>query len=466
MRRIVTFLFPFLLVASLSGSASSRRRSPIETFPAKDRLVIVISLDGFPAYTFADPTLPAPTLRRLASEGVMAEGMRISNPAVTWPNHTSMVTGVQPEKHGVLYNGMLVRGGPRVAPKIEPWRDKREMVRVPTVYDLAYQAGLTTAQVDWVAIQNPGTINWEFAERPRADGAVEKEMIAEGLLTENEAREFSKGNITWRDQVWTNAAIHIIKKHRPNLLLFHLLNLDSVHHRYGPRTVAGYTAQAYIDTRVGQLFDALKAANLLDRTTVLVVSDHGFKTAKRSIKANAVLRRMGLLQAEGSKVSGDAYVISEGGTAMAYINAPENRKRLAPQMKEAFLATEGVARVMEPSEFHSLGMPTPEENDQMADLILVAKDGYSFGNPVDGDAVVDITGGMSPGSHGYVSSDPEMNAIFIAWGYGIQGGRRLGMIDNVDVAPTIAALLGLRMEGITGKPLVTILKLSDTVNTR
>jgi predicted AlkP superfamily pyrophosphatase or phosphodiesterase len=466
MYRIAIFLLFILSVALLSGSVSSRGRSPIETLPAKDRLVIVISLDGFPAFTFADPTLPVPMLRRLASEGVMAEGMRISNPAVTWPNHTSMVTGVQPEKHGVLYNGMLIRGGHKDAPKVEPWRDKREMVRVPTVYDLANQAGLTTAQVDWVAIQNPGTITWEFAERPRTDGAIEKEMIAEGLLTEKETQEFSKNNITWRDQVWTNAAIHIVKKHKPNLLLFHLLNLDSVHHRYGPKTLAGYTAQAYLDTRVAQLIDALKGANLLDRTTILVVSDHGFKTAKRSIKANAVLRRMGLLQAEGAKVSGDAYVISEGGTALAYVTNPENRKRLAPQMKEAFLATEGVARILEPSEFHSFGLPTPEENNQMADLVLVAKDGYSFGTPADGDTVVDITGGMNPGYHGYVSSDPEMNAIFIAWGYGIRGGQRLGMIDNVDVAPTIAALLGLRMEGITGKPLDAIMKLSDTVNTR
>lgn len=466
MRHVTVFLLFILSVASLSGSASSWRRSQVNTLPAKDRTVIVISLDGFPAWTFTDPTLPIPVLRRLAREGVLADGMRISNPAVTWPNHTSMVTGVHPEKHGVLYNGMLVRGGPKDAPRVEPWRDKREMVRVPTVYDLAYKAGLTTAQVDWVAIQNPGTITWEFPERPRIGGAIEKEMIAEGLLTEMETREFSKNNTAWRDQVWTNAAIHIIKKHKPNLLLFHLLNLDSIHHRYGPKTAAGYTAQAYIDTRVGELLGALRAANLLDRATILVVSDHGFKTAKRVVRANAMLRRMGLLQAEGAKVTGDAYVIPEGGTAMAYVTDPENRSRLAPQMKEAFLAMEGVARVLEPSEFHSFGMPTPEENDQMADLALVAKEGYSFSAQADGDTVVDIAGGMNPGYHGYVNTDPEMNAIFIAWGYGIRGGQRLGVIDNVDVAPTIAALLGLRMEGITGKRLDTILELSDTVNMR
>ena len=462
MRHFTVFLLSILSVASLNGSASSQRRSAIRILPAKDRMVIVISLDGFPAWTFTDPTLPTPMLRRLAREGVLAQGMKVSNPAVTWPNHTSMITGVHPEKHGVLYNGLLLRGGPEDPPKVEPWRDKAEMVRVPTVYDLAYKAGLTTAQVDWVAIQNPGTITWEFPERPNVNGVIEREMIAEGLLTEMEAQEFNKNNPAWRDQVWTDAAIHIIKKHRPNLMLFHLLNLDAVQHRYGPKTFAGYTAQAYIDTCVRELFDALKSANLLDRVTILIVSDHGFKTAKRAIKANALLRQKGLVRGEGNKVTCDAYVIPEGGTAMVYVTNPENRKRLAPQMKEDFLALEGVASVLGPADFHSLGLPTPDENNQMADLVIVAKEGYSFNGAAAGDPVVDITEGMSTGNHGYLSADPEMNAIFIAWGYGIQGGQRLGVINNLDVAPTVAALLGLKMEGVTGQRLDAILKLPAT----
>src|SRR4029453_4506601 len=91
------------------------------------------------------------------------------------PNHTTMVTGVPPARHGVLFNGLLVRDGPQAPPKVEPWRDKAEMVKVPTVYDVAHAAGLKTAQVDWVAIQNPGTITWEFPERPDPQGAIERE---------------------------------------------------------------------------------------------------------------------------------------------------------------------------------------------------------------------------------------------------------------------------------------------------
>src|ERR1700760_4759988 len=60
----------------------------------KDRVVVVISLDGFPAYALKDPRLPIRTLRKLASEGAVAESMQPINPTVTWPNHTAIVTGV------------------------------------------------------------------------------------------------------------------------------------------------------------------------------------------------------------------------------------------------------------------------------------------------------------------------------------------------------------------------------------
>ena len=313
MRRVTLALLWLLSLPSLSISASFPGSGGAGTIPAKDRILVVISLDGFPAYGFEDPALPTPTLWRLAREGAMAQGMKVSNPSVTWPNHTSMVTGVQPEKHGVLFNGLLVRGGPKEPPKVDSGHDKAEMVRVPTVYDLAFKAGLTTAQVDWVAIQNPGTITWEFPERPKVQGMIEKEMISEGLLTEKDVQDFSKNIITWRDQAWTNAAIHIITKHKPNLLLLHLLNLDAVHHRYGPKTLAGYTTQAYVDSLVQKVLDAVKTAGLLDRTTILIVSDHGFKTAKRTIRANAALRQEGLVQVNGNQVTCDAYVVPEGG---------------------------------------------------------------------------------------------------------------------------------------------------------
>jgi predicted AlkP superfamily pyrophosphatase or phosphodiesterase len=162
----------------------------------KDRQVVVISIDGLPNYAFGDMSVSMPTLRKMAREGVIAaEGMQTVNPAVTWPNHTSMVTGVTPARHGVLFNGLPVRTGENKPLRVEPWVPKHELVQATTVYDLAHAAGLTTAEVDWVAIHKPKTINWSFAERPEPGDAIPREMVAAGMITEADVVQFAKTNI-------------------------------------------------------------------------------------------------------------------------------------------------------------------------------------------------------------------------------------------------------------------------------
>lgn len=162
--------------------------------PAKDRTVILVSLDGFPAWMWKDPSLPVPNLRRLAKEGAIAEAMTVSNPSITWINHTTMITGVEPRKHGVLFNGLLVRNGTDQPPKVEPWRNREEMVFVPTLYDATTAAKLTSAEVDWVAVTNPKTITWSFPELPTADNEIAKELIAAGELTAEQLEWFKSKN--------------------------------------------------------------------------------------------------------------------------------------------------------------------------------------------------------------------------------------------------------------------------------
>ena len=134
--------------------------------------VVVISLDAFGAESLHDPHLPAPTLHQLMKTGAYAVSMRPINPTVTWPNHTSMVTGVDARKHHVVVNGLIVNQRADTPPRIDPNAPKSKLVAVPTVYDAAHKAGLTTAEVDWVAIENADGITWRFAERPDPDGLI------------------------------------------------------------------------------------------------------------------------------------------------------------------------------------------------------------------------------------------------------------------------------------------------------
>src|SRR5262249_42840375 len=93
---------------------------------AEEPHVVLITIDGFPATMFSDAKIPLPHLRKLAAEGVAAQGLRVSNPTLTWPNHTTLVTGVRAARHSVLYNGILVRDGPGLPVRVDPRRDKAE----------------------------------------------------------------------------------------------------------------------------------------------------------------------------------------------------------------------------------------------------------------------------------------------------------------------------------------------------
>lgn len=445
-----------LITVLVAAQAALLSLPQAQRTPARSNHVVIISLDGFPGWAMDDPRLPVPTLRRLAARGAVAKAMRPVNPSVTWPNHTAMVTGVTPAKHGVLFNGMLIRE-PGVPPRIEPWRDKKEMVRVRTLYDAVHEKGMTTAQVDWVAIHNAPTITWEFRERGDASETVGREMVKAGTLTEEEFTTFSKGNILWRDHIWTEAAAHIVRRHKPNLLLFHLLNLDSTHHRYGPRTPAGMTAMAHLDSQVARVLEAIEDAGIAPRTTVFVVSDHGFITVKRQIRPNAAFAKAGLLTADQGKIAkSQVYSVPEGGTALVYVTVPDPSGALLKRAKQALEGIEGIEKVVEPSEYAQYGLPSPSVNDQMGALFLIGKAGYAFTAAVGDEVVVDAPAG-SLGAHGYVAREPDIISLFIASGRGIKPGTKLETIDVTDLAPTAARLLGVELKDVDGKVLGDIL---------
>jgi predicted AlkP superfamily pyrophosphatase or phosphodiesterase len=420
----------------------------------KSRTVVVISLDGFPAYALKDPRLPIPTLRQVMAEGTVAESMRPVNPTVTWPNHTAMVTGVNAAKHQVLFNGKVVRDSDG-SQKIEPWLPKDQMVRGPTVYDVAFDAGLITAQVDWVAIYGAKTVHWQFPENPDPKGPIERELMAAGIVTEEQLKKFDDGaSSAWQDQIWTEAAVDILKKHRPNLLLVHLLTLDNTNHEYGPASNASYTAMALLDDHVKQILDAIKESGRLDQTTVLIVSDHGFATVHNVIHPNVFLAEQ-LLAKNGGEGLSAVSAMPAGGMALVYINDRDHKNDRLPRLRDLFGKLEGVDRVFGEDEFAALGIPRASECDQGPDLVLTAKQDYQFENGVGDEVITHVPG---RGTHGFLNTDPAMQAIFIAWGAGIRKASRIASINNIDVAPTVANLLDLQMKTTEGRVLQEILE--------
>lgn len=426
------------------------------------RHVVVICVDGLPAYLFDDPNASMPTIRKLAAAGTRAKGMKVSNPSVTWPNHTSLTTGVRPEKHGVLFNGVLERMGPGLPVKVNPRKDKADLVHAVTIYDVLHQAGLTTSAINWPCTRNTSTIADNFPDVPEALDHTTPKLIAEmkeaGILTDADVQGFAKLGTPGRDHIWTRAVCHTIRQRKPSLVLFHPLNVDAVHHRYGPQTPAGYTAVAYADTLVREVVTAVEQAGILDRTTFLIVSDHGFMSIPKLLQPNVVLRKEGMLTVEGNQVAtARAQVIPEGGIGMVYLTVPgkvdEDRKKVI----ELFRDREGIAAILTPDQYVEHGLPHPQDYSQMADLILVAKDGYGIGAAASGEDEL-IQSEATLGTHGFLSTNPRMNATFIASGAGIRQGETIEMIENIDVAPTIANLLGIEFKTADGHPVAQALR--------
>jgi len=417
-----------------------------------DRHVVMVCIDGFAAYLLNDPKAPVPSIRKLAREGAVADGgMRVSNPSVTWPNHTSLVTGVRPEKHGVLANGVLVRSGPDVPVFVDPRKDQRDLVRVPTIFEVAKAAGLKTAEINWPCTRGCTSVDDSFPDVPdqitHMTPRLREELITLGILNDATDKSFAANSGPGRDLIWTETACHVIRQRKPNLLVLHLLNCDSTHHAEGAQSAPGYTANAYADMCLARVLAAIDDAGIREKTTVFIVADHGFTLTPKGIRPNVLLRQAGLLTVgTGGKVAtAKVHVVPEGGIGLVYCTDPGSAPADRQRALELLAGKEGVAEVLKPEQFAEYGLPHPREYAQAPDLVLVAKDGYGVSGTATGEEFVGAgtESRVAAGSHGFVSKEPKMNAVCVLSGAGIRAGVTLTGVENIDIAPTAAQLLGL-----------------------
>ena len=399
--------------------------------------LILISIDGFAAFYWRDARVRARTLRRLAERGVVADRMETVFPSTTWPTHVSIVTGVRPATHGVVGNYILNRAlGRHEDLTGDPIYDAVDLLRAPTLYDRAHAAGRITAAVDWPATRRSPSLhfNLPFFKDQRVfetqtDARVWAELGALGFPLDRQGEWAQLPRRFLKDAMVADVAAHAWTRHQPDLLLVHFLCADSLQHLHGPRSPEAYWAIEYIDGLIGRLLDALPAGALDRDTAVAVVSDHGFLATPRELRVNVHLKKIGAAQ--------DARLVMNHGAAYLYgLRDGAGVAGLAPELA----GLEGVARVWQPAEYGTLGLPTPDVNPHVGDLLLEAADGYCFGDGVDGDL---LGPAKYRGNHGHMATLPDLGAFFLAAGAGIARGRGLGAITSRDVAPTLSRLLDL-----------------------
>ena len=240
-QRVISIaVFGFALLAEIVGSPAA---AGADAPAAPTRIVVMVSIDGLAGFYMDDPKAEMPTIRQLAAAGAWSR-MKSSAPTVTWPNHTNLVTGVTTARHGVVGNDYYDREQARqVALILDPEFDKQQIVRVPTIYDAAHAAGLKTAAVRWPASRNAKSLDWtvpEVGSNEQLHRYTTPELLAEcrsaGFWADGEPTGSGRRKLDIvSDETCMRVFNHILKVHRPNLALLHLIEVDHVEHVSGPR---------------------------------------------------------------------------------------------------------------------------------------------------------------------------------------------------------------------------------------
>jgi len=429
--------------------------------------VIVISLDGLDARYLNrrdEYGLKIPTLRRLLASGAAARGVFSIYPSVTYPAHTTIVTGALPFRHGILGNELFEPPGTE---KTGEWNWYARDIKTDTLWDAAARSGLKTAMVSWPVSVGAGDYN--FPEILSVDGGGLMGTLArikandrpEGLVEELERRDpqlYNRSNADETDDLRTRFAEYIVAEKRPDLLLVHLFDLDHFQHVHGPFTPEAFAMLEKVDGYVGRILDAAARAGTLNETAVFIVSDHGFMPITQQVHPGVLMVQAGLISMREVKrvdrvyqmevVNWRAMPYVTSGSCSIILRDPQDMETLK-KVRAIFepLAGKkgsGIFRVIEASEVERLG------GNPRAALMIDAEAGYTFGKNLTGGF---ITPSEQRGQHGYLPTRPDYKASLIVSGAGVRRRGSLGDVRMIDLAQTIARLLKLKLKDAEGRAL-------------
>lgn len=442
--------FLFVLAALLVGGflvAAQSQPGP---------LLVMISVDGLrPDYvTQADAYITKiPNLRRFLLEGTYASGVTGVIPTVTYPSHTTLVTGVWPGKHGIYGNTTF----DPLQKNYQGWYWYAEDLRVPTLWSAAHDAGRTTASVQW-PVTVGAQIDWNIPELWRA-GTPEDAKLLRAVSTPGLLQDAAKAIGEYRggidasgegDLVRAKYAAWLLKNKRPGFLTLHLTALDHTEHESQPFSPEAMATLEVIDAAIGEVRAAAEQA-APGRAIIVVVSDHGFTKYDQQLNLFAAFREAKLFATDdkGNITDWRAMPWVTGGSAAIVVKNPNDADALAEVRtllnKLAEDPENGIDRVIEAEELHQLG------GYPNASSFVSLKPGWRTGSSVNGPVHSKVKPG---GTHGAMPDQPDLRAAFFVIGPGIPAGKNLGLIDMRDIATTLAVKAGLKLPSADGKNLL------------
>ena len=204
---------------------------------ASGHAVLMISIDGLrpdAVLQAEEHHLLIPVLRQFLRDGSFAKEVVNVNPTLTYPNHTTLVTGVSPEKHGIYNNTLFDPTGKEQG----AWYWYAPMIQTPTLWDAAKAKGLTSGSVRWPVTVNASSITYNIPDYWRSGSDVDQYLLdavstPSGILHEIEAKTGSlRDGLT--DENITRISTELMRTRHPDLMTVHLVELDHQEHLHGP----------------------------------------------------------------------------------------------------------------------------------------------------------------------------------------------------------------------------------------
>ena len=440
------FIWPAAAPAAAAAKAAND--------PASAPLVMLISVDGMKPEAVIDAQshgLKVPNLRAFMTDGAYAQGVRGVLPTLTYPSHTTLLTGASPAKHGIFDNTTfdpLLRNQ-------RGWYWYAEDIKVPTLWAAAAAANIKTANIYWpVSVGAKITYNLPQIWRAGTDDdlKLQRALSTPGLEPELSAElgRYPGGmeETVAEDEIRARFAIRLLEKKHPGFFTVYLTGLDTEEHASGPFSPKSNETLERLDAVVGSLRAAAEKA-APGRATVCVVSDHGFAAVEHDVNLYAAFREAGLFNVDKDNKVTDwkAMLWPAGGSAAVMLADPKD-EQLRARVKALLdrMAGEpanGIDRIWSQAEMRQ-GRGFPD-----AAFLVSLKIGYEMAYSL---SMPLITKPSNLGMHGYVPERAEMRSSFFIVGP-LPTGKSLGEIDMRQIAPTLADVLHIKLAGAEMEPL-------------
>lgn len=422
------------------------------------KYLIVISFDGISTLDF-EYISELPNFKNYLSEASYCKNVYSVYPSLTYPAHTSIITGKFPKNHGIV-NNTLVQPN-RNSPD---WYWLRKYIKGETLYDKAIEKGLRVAALLW-PVTGKSEIQYNmpevFANRPWQNQILVSLMNGSAFYQFDLNRRFGhirKGlEQPYLDDFVHKATLYTIKEKKPDLTLVHYVDLDSMRHHHGFNSEEAKEALKRHDKRLGDIINTLKEENMYEESTIVVLGDHSSLDESNIIKLNVLLKNKGYIDIDekGRLIDYRAIVKSCDGSAYVYMKDKTDDKLINNLYEDIASMNEQyncIEKIYSNKEAVELGA------DYNCTFMLESKLDYYFSDETHGELIEEVKveeigriPHMTRATHGYSPFKKAYTTVFMASGKGINNGSQIKEMSLVDEAPILGRLLGLELKNIDGK---------------